>query len=1081
MRKAIKVLAAVVAVILMLVFVSACNGKDDDDEILVCDITIQFDTGGGDIIEDISFSLFSDFDGFVSPNPTRAGYIFEGWFLDSDFEGEITADLIENFDPTQTYIITLYAKWSFDYDYYTEDYFETRISLINTIYGFESDDAIDFDEVYLTEGDEFDYFINLVMEDMDADINENDFSAVLTVEEYGTIIIMKNADVANILYDKIIELIEGEGVVIGEDINILIRGNLVSFFFMFENNIVLDQIYQDGDTYYIENGNNMYILRYTGEANTFDIPSSYRGKTVVGIEANAFAECESLIVVNIPATIITIGAYAFMECTSLSSITIPNTVTTIRSSAFSYCDGLVINCQAPIKPEGWQKDWVEEYAFSEITVNWGVGLTKVTYSFVTNGGSPVANINAIALQTQPITTKADWYLVGWYDNAALEGEPITFPYYNPSNVTLYAAWTDELILDGTTFLTAFIAEEDIVYDVNITSGGQYVYFSFTPETTGSYNIQSYGSMDTYGYLYNSLYYQINYNDDGDYDLNFKMVHTLQAGSTYYIGIKLFSADLTGSFTFEITNMNIPEPPVQFSTLLPGLINDIDVLLGNIWDTENELYSTITFFFETNGMEMEIELGANLGAANPDNQEIIIRVYVFEDNIKSLMLGAYAIGDNIYIEDYSVGDLPQKLKFSFEQEGHYAPLASLMQSVPAILSALLGQEHFILNDLLGNFLPLASIFDEYIYVIEGEGDDFSIIIDIEELIELISLLSGLFTDGEIGLEEIIDDLLYDIDMQTRSLIDTLIFFVFGGSLRDIFEGNIFYYPSIIINFEYDNELLTGINIDYEFDLPGDEFDVAFKAGFRNFYFSPFASNQSIAPLDFDANEYSDGAIKIQVRFETADFIIDAEIYILALNEDESVTIGATLLINNGNYDVDAYAILDGDMLLIYFDLADIFDILGIEESETKYFKAIDLKQLLDLIFSENEFEDNQSKALAMLDKTMEFFGVMPHEYSYTDLEYIAFLETFFGISIEENSIEEILLAIDISYGPTFEGKGVYLAFTLKDNLLFIFEIGLSLVYATDAPPLLSFDANDYSSDLTPISQIFALYYQGLLAN
>lgn len=80
---------------------------------------------------------------------------------------------------------------------------------------------------------------------------------------------------------------------------------------------------------------------YTDDVN---IPSEvdYKGKTYVvkGIDESAFADCSSLVSVNLPSTIESIGESAFSDCEMLKSIVIPNSVKSIGDYAFWNCSAL---------------------------------------------------------------------------------------------------------------------------------------------------------------------------------------------------------------------------------------------------------------------------------------------------------------------------------------------------------------------------------------------------------------------------------------------------------------------------------------------------------------------------------------------------------------------------------------------------------------------------------------------------------------------------------------------------------------------------------------------------------------------
>lgn len=67
------------------------------------------------------------------------------------------------------------------------------------------------------------------------------------------------------------------------------------------------------------------------------IPSTYGGKPVTEIKADAFKNSSSLTSIVLPETLTSIGSYAFYNCTSLTSINFPETLTAIGNHAFSDC------------------------------------------------------------------------------------------------------------------------------------------------------------------------------------------------------------------------------------------------------------------------------------------------------------------------------------------------------------------------------------------------------------------------------------------------------------------------------------------------------------------------------------------------------------------------------------------------------------------------------------------------------------------------------------------------------------------------------------------------------------------------
>ena len=236
--------------------------------------------------------------------------------------------------------------------------------------------------------------------------------------------------------------------------------------------------------------------------------------------------------------------YAFYDCYYLTSITIPETVTSIGYYAFYNCQSLRIFCGVDSQPDGWNYYWNSNGR----PVVWGYDGTEHTYTFDTNGGDAIDTITSSLTIELPTPTYEGYYFGGWYLTSDFSGEAVSSPYYNSENVTLYARWLDT---DGTSFETAFEIASGETQTVVIDEYGEYVYFVFTPTYTGYHSIYSQGSYDTYGYIYNSSQSQLAYNDDGGTNANFSFSHYMYAGSTYYIGVRMYSSSQTGTFTITV--------------------------------------------------------------------------------------------------------------------------------------------------------------------------------------------------------------------------------------------------------------------------------------------------------------------------------------------------------------------------------------------------------------------------------------------------------------------------------------------------------------------------------------------------
>ncbi len=282
------------------------------------------------------------------------------------------------------------------------------------------------------------------------------------------------------------------------------------------------------------------------------------GGSVTSIGDSAFRDCTGLTTVNWNATACTSAGLwynpIFNGCSNLATVNIGDNVTIIPSYAFYNCNGLKTVFYAGTE-EQWKAISIGSNNGDLISATrfYNHDGVERTYSFVTNCEQSIDPVTATYLSTLPTVTKEGHHFGGWYDNEAFEGEAVCAPYYSKDKTTLYAKWlTEEEWLAGTSFEKAFVAESGKTYDVNITTGGQIVYFAFTPTTSGSFTIQSIGSGDTYGTLYSASQSSLTSNDDGGDGGNFLISYSMTAGETYYIAVRYYSSSTTGSFTVQFS-------------------------------------------------------------------------------------------------------------------------------------------------------------------------------------------------------------------------------------------------------------------------------------------------------------------------------------------------------------------------------------------------------------------------------------------------------------------------------------------------------------------------------------------------
>lgn len=109
----------------------------------------------------------------------------------------------------------------------------------------------------------------------------------------------------------------------------------------------------------------------------------------------------------------------------------------------------------------------------------------------------------------------------------------------------------ELAAEGEAFPDAQTMELNGAYTALIENGGDYAYFSFTPDKDGLYKFYSTGHSDTYGYLYDSDENVIASNDDSGEENNFSIISELTANTTYYLGVCYYNSDETGTFGISV--------------------------------------------------------------------------------------------------------------------------------------------------------------------------------------------------------------------------------------------------------------------------------------------------------------------------------------------------------------------------------------------------------------------------------------------------------------------------------------------------------------------------------------------------
>lgn len=348
-----------------------------------------------------------------------------------------------------------------------------------------------------------------------------------------------------------------------------------------ENDVVYTAKYSenlkvDGFEFKLETNGEFTIVGYTGTESELVIPEKYEETFITAIADEAFKNNTTLQKIELSTNIESIGNYAFSNCENLSEIKVEESLKTIGEYAFEYCENLttvyyVGDAQKWESITGFENIGnakVYYYSAEEPALNsdetayngnyWHYtegGEEKVweinrTYTFETNGGLAIGDINAVTLTVLPYPTKDGFSFVGWYDNAELSGEPITAPYTSATKLTLYAKWEQEAQKDGSSFENAIEIAKGKTYQVDIVEADGKKYFVFTATNDRTWTISSNGDLDTLAVVYDYNEQYITENDDGLNAPNFEVEINVEAGNTYYIEVSI-GYGVTGTFTITV--------------------------------------------------------------------------------------------------------------------------------------------------------------------------------------------------------------------------------------------------------------------------------------------------------------------------------------------------------------------------------------------------------------------------------------------------------------------------------------------------------------------------------------------------
>ena len=300
------------------------------------------------------------------PNPSKADYVFDGWYYG---ENLVTADTIWTTDVDEP--ITFVAKW-------------TRETIGTTVYTitFVADGATVATRTYTEDNKTIDEpqvptkvgyvgaWESYVLSNKDITVH-----AIYTAKTYTVALDYNGATGGNtqqtitVTYDQPTGNLPNPTKAGCSFLGWYLNGERVLSTTIWQkdtDNLTLiaqwHVVATDGLRYTAVEGG-WIVSGYTGTDTDVVIPATYLNEEVIGIGARAFLDkditsiyipssvtsigdsafhrCTDLINVTIPASVTSIGDYAFDYCISLTSVTIPSSVTSIGDSAFRDCTGLI--------------------------------------------------------------------------------------------------------------------------------------------------------------------------------------------------------------------------------------------------------------------------------------------------------------------------------------------------------------------------------------------------------------------------------------------------------------------------------------------------------------------------------------------------------------------------------------------------------------------------------------------------------------------------------------------------------------------------------------------------------------------
>lgn len=446
--------------------------------------TVTFDTAGGSDVQSANVTYGLTYGNALSTiNPTKTGYTFEGWYLDSTYQTKVTEETTVATDSDHV----LYANW-------TPINYKVTLQLNGGVLGEEESKEISIpyaskylvwigDLIPTKSGYDFDgwYFENDFTTKVEAEtVVSNTFAhnlyAKWTASKYGVTLDLVGGTLSEgtessieVAYDSPYGMIPEPtragytfaGWYLASDYS----GSAVT-----SSTIVATPYAHSLYAKWTANDNTKYIIEHylMGTDGQYSIErSGYTDKTGITdtvitltsdnvTERNGFTFDSENINNVLTGTIagnesLVLKVYYYRNLYDLTTV-IDGAKTTV-----SYYYGQSVKTIAdPVKTgytfEGWYTDNTytikaevpTSMPYENVVLYAKFSINQYTLSFKTNGGSAIAPIQqnyATAITVPDNPTRTGYTFAGWYDNVDFAGEKVSIPTEMPAeNKTYYAKW-----------------------------------------------------------------------------------------------------------------------------------------------------------------------------------------------------------------------------------------------------------------------------------------------------------------------------------------------------------------------------------------------------------------------------------------------------------------------------------------------------------------------------------------------------------------------------------------------------------------------------------------------------------------